>query len=838
MKPSGETGSRTAIATGSGERPTPPEVAGRLDLLPAVLVVVLLIATLPLALQYGHWRNPLSVGAGVPFLLTIAALGAVAFLLPSRRFSTVALGLTIALAVVAQGLAAASGAAVLLLCAALIGRWMLPRADHASVAYRTLIRIALGFAAISFVTSLLAFLPINGPMLYGALALAVLFASLPTLRTWLDDGWERLRRLPKAPVGITPRIVALLLWLHLLITGFPDIGHDSLAMHIAIPNVVAQLGYWPFDVTQHVFAVMPMNGNWLYTVAYLLGGEGAPRIVNFAALLLATGVTFEVGRQVLSAEGARRAACLFLAVPLMFAMSATAFIDLILTFMCTAAVLAAIVALRTGAPRDALAAALLFGSAIATKLPALLLAPAFVLLVLAAALERRSRGDDWRGAIAPIAPRLPLAALAGVLLACPPYLTAWLKTGNPVFPFFNSMFQSPYYETNASFTNPLFVHPIDPTLWLDFTFRTTRFLESAHEGALGVAVFVLLPAGLLAALLRRQWTVLALGTAGLVFCLLVFREQVYLRYVLPVLPLLLVAGSYALDGVRSARVAGVVTLLLVAVGVSRLTVAWHPLGSFPVATFLSERSRDAYIEQAQPAQHVARALRDIAGKDRAVAFVEHNPLLALAPPRAFSDTWHSPRTASYRLSPAEFVQRLVALDIEWVIVPTTPLTEYGRAVQAASALAFSVGPIAARRMNVELVPLKELLVDPDFADPARHWGAPGREGERGAWVSLEAPAAQRIQAQPGDRIQLSFEYACPTPTVVRSQINWHAKDGRFVGTSIETAPCEGKALMERTVRVPDGVDSGIVIAAPHQPGQVRATRASAKLLGTPTPVAR
>ena len=127
MKPSGETGSRTAIATGRGERPVRPGLADRLDLLPAGLIAALLIASVPLALQYGHWRNPLSVGAGTPFLLTIAALGAVAFLLPSRRFRTVALGFTIALAVVAQGLSAAAGTAVLLLCAALIGRWMLPR---------------------------------------------------------------------------------------------------------------------------------------------------------------------------------------------------------------------------------------------------------------------------------------------------------------------------------------------------------------------------------------------------------------------------------------------------------------------------------------------------------------------------------------------------------------------------------------------------------------------------------------------------------------------------------------------------------------------------------------
>ena len=193
--------------------------------------------------------------------------------------------------------------------------------------------------------------------------------------------------MPVSGAPVTERATAFLVWLHLLVTGFPDLGHDSLAMHIAIPNVVAQLGYWPFDVTQHVFAVMPMNGNWLYTIAYLLGGEASPRIVNLFAILLTTGATFELGRQVLTVDGAKRAACLFLAFPLVFAMSATCFIDIILAFMCTASILAAAVAAKTGNPRHMFAAALLFGSAIATKLPALLLAPTFLLLLGAAALN-------------------------------------------------------------------------------------------------------------------------------------------------------------------------------------------------------------------------------------------------------------------------------------------------------------------------------------------------------------------------------------------------------------------------------------------------------------------
>ena len=45
-----------------------------------------------------------------------------------------------------------------------------------------LIRIGLGLACLSFVASLLVFLPINGPLLYGVLALVVILLSLRTLK--------------------------------------------------------------------------------------------------------------------------------------------------------------------------------------------------------------------------------------------------------------------------------------------------------------------------------------------------------------------------------------------------------------------------------------------------------------------------------------------------------------------------------------------------------------------------------------------------------------------------------------------------------------------------------
>src|SRR5262249_25040769 len=36
------------------------------------------------------------------------------------------------------------------------------------------------------------------------------------------------------------------------------------------------------------------------------------------------------------------------------------------------------------------------------------------------------------------------------VFAAPPYLNAWLRTGNPLFPFMNNIFKSPHFETSPT----------------------------------------------------------------------------------------------------------------------------------------------------------------------------------------------------------------------------------------------------------------------------------------------------------------------------------------------------------------------------------------------------
>ena len=83
------------------------------------------------------------------------------------------------------------------------------------------------------------------------------------------------------------------------------------------------------------------------------------------------------------------------------------------------------------------------------------------------------------------------AAIAALL----PYAYAWRITGNPVFPYFNGIFKSPLFPV-TNFESSLYPGGISVRDFFDLTFASGHYLEGG-DGALGFAVPLLLPAGLL-----------------------------------------------------------------------------------------------------------------------------------------------------------------------------------------------------------------------------------------------------------------------------------------------------------------------------------------------------
>lgn len=830
----------TAQRSASWDRPHSAAILSmsRRDAGWALLCAASVAAALLATVRAGWWAEPVwHYTPGLErFLWTLGALSALALALPARHVRAGAAMAALLIAAASSGPAATLGCLALLACAWVAGdaalRWL--DDEVATGLLRDLLAITAGFAVIALGINAAVFFPINSTAAYAAAAILVLAAGARRIGARLVEASKWLRA-PTAlpwPTALLLRAVLVLAGLHLLVASFPELGHDALSMHLAIPHLVALEGRWSFDVDRFVWAVMPMNVNWLYTAASFLGGESAARLLNAGSALLVAAAIVAWSTPRLGQAGALAAAAFWLSMPLSFLESNSAFIELPLTLLVVGALLANEAAARRMRPGTWLIAGALFGSAVAAKLPALLIAPGLGLIWAALTVSANPAGNRIKSRS--LFAALSAGAAGTTLFVAPPYLTGWVRTGNPVFPFFNQTFRSPQFDTTTSFTNPLFVHPFDAYTLVDLTLRTTRFIESQHSGALGIAFLALVPIGLAAAALRREGWVWVLGIAAATFCALVFREQVYLRYIVPVLPLMCLVAAYALTVPRSASTAAVLALMCVAVALARFPVASFPLVWFPVQVLGSEAAREDFLRLAQPEQLAAQAAARLSSGDGAgLAMLGVTPAVARGSSLVVTDTWHANAFhAALMASGAEALPQLLLMrGIAWIVLPAQRDQPHLEKAAEVSLMVTRFGNVELRRLDASKVTPPELLRDPHLNDPVTQWGIAAADGGpegRGAWVTLARPATQRIAVQPGARVRLEVDYVCPTPAEVRSQINWLDGRGRFLGTSIEVARCEGEKTVASVGSAPPGATAAIVYGTPHAEAQVLVRRISAR----------
>ena len=206
-----------------------------------------------------------------------------------------------------------------------------------------------------------------------------------------------------------------------------------------------------------------------------------------------------------------------------------------------------------------------------------------------------------------------LGALAvGGLLAAPWYARNWVRTGNPVFPFFLSLLggQAPGWDLERSLLyESMFAYYGRGSTTLDFVLSPVRLALIAqpekpayYDGVLGVAFLFVVPLILWAAATRRLHAEIAL--AVLISCALfvfwLFSSQ-QLRYLLPATPALAVAlavtGQAAAGalGPRWGRAFWWVVLCVAGVG-APVVLAWFAFVN-PVRAVLGGEPRAQYLER-------------------------------------------------------------------------------------------------------------------------------------------------------------------------------------------------------------------------------------------------
>src|SRR5262249_29787531 len=127
--------------------------------------------------------------------------------------------------------------------------------------------------------------------------------------------------------GAAMAVLLFVLLAHWLVALKPEVSADGLSMHLAAPMAGARRSLWPFDFRQYSWAVMPMGGDWAFTGAYLLGGEAAARLLNFALLAVIAAMLRQASLRWLSPAGASLAAALFLSTPLVQLVTGSLFVE-------------------------------------------------------------------------------------------------------------------------------------------------------------------------------------------------------------------------------------------------------------------------------------------------------------------------------------------------------------------------------------------------------------------------------------------------------------------------------------------------------------------------------
>ncbi len=445
-------------------------------------------------------------------------------------------------------------ATAVLLALAALGLGSLANRDAGASAATSLI---VGLACIAAVVGWLLPLPVHHRWVYLLLAVAMIVVRRRTIAALLHDAGGSLGGLASSQpqwlillIGATT-IASLGLWL-------PSLNYDDNAVHLILPSQLLFDGYYHLDVQTQSWAVAPWANNVLHGVATMLAGGEVRPVVALLWLLLGIAGAWRLARALDASPGtALAAAAVFASQPLTGYFTTTMQVD-----GASTAILLHLAAMAAGPHRDKLSAVVvgaICGLLLALKTSNLIyLLP---LLVWLAAVQSAGTRVRWTAVM--------LATL--LLIGGSSYTYALLVTGNPLFPFYNAVFKSPYYPLENLRDLKWMAGISWRSLW-DLTFQTERFGQF-YPGAAGIAMLALLPALLVDAVRRPapRWLLLWAFATG---CLVFYYMQ-YLRYIFPALSALAVLGVVAMARVADRRAFAIAVLAVVLANAALMpTTSW------------------------------------------------------------------------------------------------------------------------------------------------------------------------------------------------------------------------------------------------------------------------
>lgn len=558
------------------------------------------------------------------YLAVFAGFSAAVLLLRARWYSAILTLVGLAYSCYVAGPRAVVAVLYILLSAYCAGRLILRKVAKPSSTTHIL-TLLMGFCLCLVWFLLTLRFPIHYPWFYWiALALPVLISLrcgiFPTLAA------------PRGPDEFARSWPLALLWMPLLANWLlvlkPEVSPEGLARHLVFAAHLAAKHVWAYDVGQFTWAVFPTGGESLFGLAYVLGGESAARLLNFSLLAAICWMLYErLHRRV----PAWIAGCLvggLAAMPLTQMVTASLGVENWVGVYFLGAVLLLRLHKRERHRVFAWCSAALAGAACACHVSGFaFLLPFFI------AFASMTNPGTW----------MPCALLA-LAIGGFPYVEALLRTGNPIFPYFNNFFRSEAFDAQAAFSDSPFHEPPSWRVLYDMTFHSRRFTEG-FDGAFGYGLFLLLPAAVAGA--RRRWprtgfVLLWTVLAGSLVVLLVAPELRLLYTAVPLSILLIgiAIGSYRLHGIGLARAFGWLALAAYCLSFALFPAAGGVHRDFIMDPLFTRASVDRYLVAHAPERPLVATLRALK-PSTAVAFLESANVGDYAG-RVFTNSWRTP----------------------------------------------------------------------------------------------------------------------------------------------------------------------------------------------------
>lgn len=453
-------------------------------------------------------------------------------------------------------------------------------------------------------------------LLYAATFIAILALGIAAfaVSVWRRPATTAVRRAGTPAATLSIAILAVIIALIIPFVAAPDVSTDALEYHLLVPKLILQqdaIRNQPLLVESNY----PSLAEYDFLPLLMFGDDRVAKAFHFLCAIL---LLFAIAR--LARPNGSLGAAIFFSMPVVALTSGWAWNDMLFTLF----VVLSLVHLIEG---RFLVAGVLFGFATWTKYTFVLAAVAVAAILIRGVIQRWWRVRDV------VRFAIPVAVIAAIWMTKNAVLT-----GNPVYPFLNGIFHSPFWSAASDryFRGTLTHYEIPQWHWWTyFAFPVLLTLKPrVIDVQTGVLPLVLLP--LLFVSVRQRWiSILRTYIVAIVIAWLFVQTEA--RSLLSLFAVLSAIYAVNIERLRGWRA---VIGVAVAMNVVIMLVTTH-IVTDPVRYFLGLESPAQYIVRMDPKQDVYRWIDNNPDARRVLLVGLHDPFY-LQKPAIFSSCCDTP----------------------------------------------------------------------------------------------------------------------------------------------------------------------------------------------------